>query len=235
MINTNDPASVRSDGTVKDIDMVVFTPDHSKVLRARRTFAKWSTEAETQGLILPKISMEAARHPGWPKRNLLKQFVTAWEIDQQNIPHLVFGALDQALNPASIEPWTIDLGNGNKITIFNPVAHALCYALRVPSGIKRKDREKIGEDANGQPYSRIGLVNGLGYEATKLGFLQGVDYNDMYKEWACYIEALRKRPDPLTRVKGMVTGFYWDTIGTQVAHGSGIFAGLSKFGDKMAG
>lgn len=238
LVNPNKPALIRSDETVKDIDMVVYTPDQSKLQEARRNFAEWGARAEAQGLAFPQISLEAARHPDWPKRNPLKQFVTAWEVDEQNVPHLTFGAVDKAIKPSSIEPWKADLGNGTQITILNPVAHALCYALRVPSGIKRKDKTEIGVHDDwvvSLPFSKISLVRGLARQTIAEGLQEGVDYNVIFREWADYIEALAKKPDFLTKLKGIVTGLYWNTIGTEVAHGKGIFRVLSKTSDKLTG
>lgn len=227
--NPNDPTSERSDGTVKDIDMVVFTPDQSKFLEARREFAEWGSRAKSQGLVFPTISLEAARYPHWPRRNNLTQFVTAWEVDGKGIPHLAFGSIDETIKSASIEPWKIDLGGGTQITTFNPVAHALCYSLRVPSGIKPKDMEIIGrydDSVIGSPFSKMLLVEGL---------RNGVNYNDVFREWADYIEALSKGSDLMIRLKRIITGVYWNTVGTQISHGSGIFGRLSVMGNKFTG
>jgi len=173
LINPNKPALKRPDETVKDIDMVVFTADRLKFLDAGWKFAQWAAMAKAEGRSFPRISIEAARYPDWQKRNKWKQFVTAWEVDKNDVPHLAFGDVDQALNPASIEPWTVDLGNGVRITTFNPVAHALCYSLRVPSGIKRKDREEIGKDANGKPFSKISLIERLACQTIEQGLRMG--------------------------------------------------------------
>lgn len=236
--NSSDPTLERSDGTVKDIDVVVFTPDQSKFLEARREFARWKIQAKAQGLDFPTISLEAARHPDWPKRSRLKQFVTAWEVDKQGVPHLGFETIDQAIRPISIEPWLIGLGGGTQITTFNPVAHALCYALRVPSGIKRKDMEIIGwydDSVVKSPYSKMTLVEGLARQTIADGLRRGVNYNDVYREWADYIEALSKGSDLMLRLKRIITGVYWNTLGTQISHGRGIFGRLSAMSDKFAG
>lgn len=225
----------RLDGTVKDIDMVVFTPDRCKFLEARKQFAEWVTRARAQGIAFPKISVEAARHPDWPKRNPWKQFVTAWEIDGDSIPHLVFGVVDTSIKPSSIEPWKVDIGDGTQITTLNPIAHALCYRLRVPSGIKRKDKEQIGVDNRGVSLSKIKLVNGLAFQVHIESERQEVNYSTIYKEWVDYIKGISRSSDFSIRMRRTFTGLYWDTIGTQVAHRSGIFSRVPDLTDRMAG
>lgn len=234
----NSAALRRSDGTIKDVDMIIYTPDRSKFLGVRKDFAEWTARETEKGIALPQISIEAARHPNWPERNSLKQFVTAWEINKWDRPHLVFGAVDQEIAPASIAPWRLDLGNGTQITVLNPVAHALCYELRVPSGVKRKDRQEIGTYDSWvikSPYSKLDLVDKLARQTIAEGLREEVNYNFLYSDWVDYIENLSKRADILTGIKGKITGLYWNTIGTQVAHGAGIFKGFAKFGNRMTG
>ncbi len=165
--------------------------------------------------------------------NHFKQFVTAFETDTQKMPHLAFGVIDRAITPASIAPWKVDLGYGVQITTFNPVAHTLCYFLRVPSGLKKKDKEPFSDGT--RSYSKISLLEGLALQTIDEGMLEGVDYADMHKEWFAYIETLLKRPDPLTKLKGIIMRIYWDTIGTEVSHGKGAFVKLSRHSDAFSG
>lgn len=184
LINPEPLNPTRPDKTVKDIDLVVFTPDETRFKRAREAFEDWRKRYIAQGISIPFISIEAAKHPDWSRRNPLTQFVTSFEKDQDGQPQLVFGSTKQAIDPESLEPWKVNLGNGLRITTLNPVAHALCYALRVPSGVKKKDKAIIGdrESCYGQ-FNKMGLVGRLAAETRKAGQEQGLDYHGRHKGW----------------------------------------------------
>lgn len=235
--NPNYPSLIRSDGTSKDVDLAVFTPDKTKFEAAKQLFKEWGLKAREGGLQFPHISVEAAKHPNWqPRRNKFKQFVTVFEYDQEGNPYLTFGSIDQKINPDSLEPWTIEAEHGIKISTFNPVAHTLCYALRVPSGVKKKDKEVIGTDYSGKPYNKMGMIGRLAHEMLTTGREKGIDYkSEYYTDWINYIHTLSRKPDLLTKIKGMITGLYWDTIGTKVAHGAGVFAKLSTLSNRFTG
>lgn len=42
-------------------------------------------------------------------------------------------------------------------------------------------------------------------------------------------------PDPLTKAKAQVTRFYWNTVGTALAHGIGILKPFANLGDRFTG
>lgn len=234
--NPQESALIRSDGTIKDADLVCFTPDREKFKGAQGVFKKWDQKAERIGKSFPYTSMEAARHPDWPARKAWKQLVSAFEFDETGTPHLVYGKVDQAIKPESLEPWTIDLGDGTMITTFNPVAHRLCYSLRCPSGIKKKDQATAGIDpVTREGYSKISLLDNLATQTIQEGLRVGIDYRERYREWSKYIEKLSQRPDSLTRVKGKLTKLYWDTFGTDVAHGKGFWKKLSQRSNRVNG
>lgn len=236
LISPNRPTLRRSDNTVKDMDVVAFTPDQDKLEAAKATFRTWAKEAKRAGIQFPNISIEGAWYPDGPNRNKLKQLVSAFAIDKLGQPHLVFGNIDQPIDPRSIDPWTVDTGYG-QITTLHPVAHDLCYRLRVPSGLKKKDREIMGRDQNGKPYSKMTLLRNFAARTTlaeekKLGIN---NTTGLFDSWLEYIDALHSSSDTLTRVKARITGLYWDTIGTQVSHGAGPFGWLSTLSDRMNG
>lgn len=236
LINPKEPSLMRSDDTVKDVDLVIFTPDREKFERAKAVFEDWEVKAKEGGRFFPFISVEAARHPDWPKRNKLKQFVSAFEYDEEGKPHLVFGSTNRTINQDSLETWTVDTGNGVEITTFHPLGHVLCYALRVPSGVKRKDKTILGsKEAGCGNFNKMGLLGRFAVKTVEAGRETGLDGREPFKEWVDYIHTLSRNPDPLTRVKRWVTGLYWNTIGTKVAHGGGIFAKLSTGSNKLTG
>lgn len=234
LINPNQPSMIRSDKTVKDIDIVVFTPDRQKYEEATQKFENLQISESKTGAAFPFISVEAARHADWPPRNIWKQFVSAFEYDSAVQPHLVFGVTDQRINPDSLQPWKIDIGDGFEITTFHPLGHMLCYALRVPSGVKRKDKTVLGEKEFGT-FNKMGLLGRLAVRTREEEAQAGLNGSQSFREWADYIRTLSRNPDMLTKVKSVVTRLYWDTIGTTVAHGSGIFAKLSTGSNKLTG
>lgn len=233
--NPKDSVLIRSDGTVKDADLVCFTSDRSKFTDAKGVFKKWGLAAKRLGISYPYISMESARHSDWPKRQVWKQMVTAFEMDEQGTPRLAFGKVDQVIKPESLASWTVDLGDGTTITTFNPIAHRLCYSLRCPSGVKKKDNEMLGTLPSGEGYSKIGLLDNLAYQTLIAGYRLGIDYSVLFAEWNTYIEALSGKPDVLTRAKKTVIGLYWNTIGTDVAHGKGFWVKASHLSNRLTG
>lgn len=236
LINPKEPSLIRSDNTVKDIDLVVFTPDREKFERAKAVFEDWERKAKEAGQHFPFISVEAARHPDWPKRNILKQFVSAFEYDEEGKPHLAFGSTDQMINQDSLKPWQVNTGTGVEITTFHPLGHILCYALRVPSGVKRKDKQVLGSNKSGYgKFNKMSLLGKFAVRTMEVEREVELDGYGSFREWIDYIHTLSRNPDPLTRVKRWITGLYWDTIGTKVAHGGGIFAKLSTRSNKMTG
>lgn len=234
----------RSDGSVKDVDAIFFTETFEVFQTARQDFASWQKMGKRNGVPFPAISAEAARHPHWPSRNSLKQFVTAWEIDSDNIPSLHFGSVHQPINPLTIEPWTYQLEDDQiKLTGLNPFGFALCYVLRVPSGVKMKEKlidEYVqGYKGDGTPvmarFSKMSLVMGLAAQAHREAQHHGIDLKALHKEWIDYIHNLQHTDDPLIRLKAAVTDWYWKHLGTEVAHGKGLLGVLSRFNDKMSG
>lgn len=234
LINPNQPSMIRPDQTVKDIDIVVLTPDRQKFVEATQELGGLQASKSKTGAAFPFISIEAARHADWPPRNSWKQFVSAFEYNSAGQPHLVFGVTGRRINPDSLQPWNVDIGNGMEITSFHPLGHMLCYALRVPSGVKRKDKSVLGEKEFGA-FNKMGLLGRLAVRTREEEAQAGLNYSQSFREWADYIRTLSRNPDMLTKVKSVVTRLYWDTIGTTVAHGSGIFAKLSKSSNKLTG
>lgn len=234
----------RSDGSVKDVDVIFFTKSSEVFQTARQDFTSWQKTAKHNGIPFPAISAEAARYPHWPSINSLKQFVTAWEVDLNNIPSLHFGSIHQPINPSTIEPWTYQLEDDQiKLTGLNPFGFALCYVLRVPSGVKMKEKhideyvqgcKSDGTPARGK-YNRMSLVMGLATQAHREAQKYGIDLKTLHKEWIEYIHKLHHTNDPLIRLKAVVTDWYWKHLGTDTAHGKGPLGMLSRFNDKMSG
>lgn len=235
---------LRPDGSVKDIDVIFFTKSFAVFQTARQDFASWQKEAKRNSVPFPAISAEAARHPHWSPRNSLRQFVTAWEIDSNNIPSLNFGSVHQPINPLTIEPWTYKLEDDQiKLTGLNPFGFALCYVLRVPSGVKMKEKhidEYVrGYKDDGTPvmakFNKMSLVMGLAAQTHRESQNYSRDLKARHKEWIDYIHSLQYTDDSSIRLKAAVTDWYWRHLGTKIAHGKGFLGMLSRFNDRMSG
>lgn len=232
--NHNKASLCRKDKTIKDVDLVIFSPNRQEFEEAKETFWLWEEEARRRNIPVPHISIEAARYPHWPKRNKLTQFVSAFEVDTDNKLYLTFGNFSKEIPWESIKPWKIILDDGTSLTMFHPLAHALCYMLRVPSGVKKKDMEDH-LTATSIEESKISTVFRLADEVTIRGSENGIDDNLLFEDWFDYILHLQKNPDMAKRIKAALSRLYWDTIGTQVSHGAGIFNRLSTLSNKFCG
>jgi len=282
LINHPEPSMIRSDGTVKDMDIILMTRDQEKIKAAREYFAQKAAEAKQLGLPYPQVSIESIYYPEGPNRKAWKQFVSAQEVDEQDNISYVLGETSQQIPWETMAPWTYVLEDGTEITGRNPVAQAIAYSLRVPSGVKKKDLEpkefekfyiydqkrfdRLKQDIRGKTpaeqarilanpeeqmkmlrakylgteprdsgFNKTALVGRVAHQLIEEGKELGIDYKAMYKSWIDYTIKLHNEPDFLTFLKGLVTEIYWDTIGTQVAHGAGFIGKLSSFNDKMAG
>lgn len=225
--NHKEPSLTRGNGTIKDLDLVLFTPNYQAFLRAKEQFRYWQNQAKAQNIPFPLISVEAARHPGWPERNKLKQFVTAFEVKEDGKLYLTFGNLEQEIAPETVDGWKIVLEDKTSLTTFHPYAHALAYLLRVPSGLKPKDRKVIGTDQQGA-YSKFDLISNLAAHTFKAGEQFGIDYWQIYQSWMDYTRELLLYPDLPTRIKGGITGFYWRTVGERISQVDSIVSFLSN-------
>ncbi len=216
--NQNPPSLQRKDGTTKDVDLVILTPDHEAFIKAKRQFNFWKEQARSKGIPFPMISVEATRYPDWPRRSHIKQFVTAYEVGTDGNFYLTYGDLKQQVEWNTLEGWHFILEDGTFITSRNPYANALSFLLRVPSGLKSKDKATIGVDEKGK-YNKFDLVSNLAALTYEAGKQIGIDYELIYQEWVEYTKKLLLHPDLPTKFKRWITGLYWNTIGTRVSHG----------------
>ncbi len=228
--NHNPLELIRADGSVKDIDMIIFTPDEKKVIGLHTFVAGLRKQALEANDLFPDVSIEATIYPSLGTRNALLQFVTALEVDTNatfgdgNI-YFAFDDLKQTISWKSLEGWTIYLQNGTHYTVRNPIADYLAYHFRSPSGLKPKDKEKVLR------------LKQLADEVMELGKEQGIEYDskDYYQPWKRYTDRLTHRTG-LTGVKAVIMRVYWATIGTTLAHGKGFIGSiLTKFANQFTG
>lgn len=243
LIDPNKPSPTRGNGTRKDIDAITFSDDPLKYQVFRETLSRFEKREEREGYPAPSISIEPARYEGkgWPERKPQTQMVTGWNVDENSVPYLMFEHIHHKIPVKSIERWTLVVPSEDEndpdleIPMFNPVGHLLCYSLRVPSGVKKKDLAEKTDD-NGNNYSKISLLENLAFQTIQAGILEGEDcFDDYFKGWFGYIEELTRSTELSIRIKKLVTGLYWSTVGTDMSQGGGIFKYLGPFKDKFSG
>ncbi len=76
----------------------------------------------------------------------------------------------------------------------------------------------------------------LGMQIVREAEKHGIDYrHGLYKPWIDFIRSITRDQEPSMIIRRMITGAYWDSIGTAVAHGRGIFRPLAELGDRFTG
>lgn len=236
LTNYTSPQMHRSDGTIKDVDLICFCSYQAEFTQGSRALKALEKDRRQRKEPFPHISLEPTLFPSWPERKAALQFVSGLDVDKSGQLYLTFDRIRKPIDWESVRPWTIVLtqhGNAS-LTILNPFAHALRYAMRVPSGVKKKDKEtRVEED---ERYSKMSLLLRLGMEVAREAQKHGYDYrHELYRPWIEFIQAMMRSTDFRIRAKRAITGAYWDTVGTAIAHGRGFFKPLAEFGDKLTG
>lgn len=228
--NYTSPQMYHSDGTIKDVDLICFCPYEREFIQGKSALKSLEKDRKQRREPFPYPSLEPTLFPDWPKRNIFAQMVSGLEVDEGGRLYLVFDKIRQPVEWETVEPWRVVLTNhGNiSITTLNPFAHALRYAMRVPSGVKRKDKEiQVTED---ERFNKMSLLMHLGRQVEQEAQKFGYDYrHGLYRPWIDFIQEIMRSEDLRIMVKRKITGKYWDTIGTAVAHGRGIFKPLAAW------
>lgn len=211
---------LRQDGTIKDIDLILLTSDVSQKDR----FLNFIHVIKNSYLRFPSISIELEKESDKHKTYL--QFVTAIVKDKKEVLFLSFDAISERISTESLEPWKLILEDGKKITVRNPIGDYYAYQFRSPSGVKKKDKEKLM------------LLKNLTEDMIETGLRENIDFmsSEYYGAWQKYTEKLRMTHNKITVIKKYIMNIYWNTIGTSFAHESGIFGKLFSFlSDKFTG
>lgn len=225
---------IRSDGTVKDVDIISFIEDPAEFQLIKRKLERLEKAAKSNGGKFPHVSIEPTRFPNFPPRNPLLQLVSGFEVDENGDLYLTYDRIRQKVDWETVEPWDVVLPDNTSFTVLNPYAHALRYLMRVPSGVKGKDKELKRE--NGQTYNKMSpYVNLALLFAEQAQFNYGLDIDGLYAPWIDFIMEMRYDSSLGMKAKRAVTGTYWDTVGTALAHGKGIFEPIAKLGDRFTG
>jgi len=198
---------LRSDGSTKDIDMILFCPEKDTLLAFKSFLLQMEKEVLDKKGVFPVISFENAIYPQASQRNVILQFVSALEVDVDNHVFLTFDDLRQEISWESLQPWKVILNDQDKLSFMvrNPIADFYAYYFRSPGGLKPKDELKIKY---------------LGTLAIDL-LTKNSDYQTLYKPWQEFIKQLEKTTHSRIQLKILITKLYWQTVGTTLAHGKG--------------
>ena len=210
---------LREDGTVRDIDLIFFTQNQTEIRKLKEFIKELKWKTRSQISFTPSISVEGMRtFNDKDKRGQFFQYVTEIGI-KNNQYYLLFDEIKEKISAESLEPWTVVLENGTRYTTRNPIADYYAYQFRSPSGVKQKDIEKVKH------------LKKLAAEVVREGLKHSIGYNSKqyYQPWSNYINKLQKSTLPAVLSKRAILAWYWQTLGTPLAHGKG-FIGKAIFG-----
>lgn len=203
--NHNPLTFFRSDKTLRDIDFIFLEGKRAKIIGLKRYVARLKREVRHKIGRTPSVSFEGLLpHSVAPPKGFLK-FVTVLEKHHNRIS-LRFETIRQPISMTSLEPWTVILEDGMRFTTRSPIADYYAYQFRSPSGVKPKDVEKL-----------VYLKKAVSVMLREAG------RGEYYRPWATYTKRLATSTNPRVTSKRFITSWYWNTIGTNLAHGKGIF------------
>lgn len=225
LTNYNTLALKRKDNTVRDIDIIIFCQDKKKITLLKQYISLLKKKTSQERVPFPLVSIEATLYPNLGKRSTLFQFVSALEVNKKKQLFLVFQTVRQFITWKSIEPWTVHLYNSISFTTRNPVADYYAYMFRSPAGIKPKDIKKIQRL---QKLTSSVIIQG---KKSQIDYLSDAYFGT----WKTFIEQLEKSGDFTIRIKKYILKTYWESIGTKIAHGSGIWSILLSLSNQFTG
>ncbi|NTU73814.1 hypothetical protein HGB07_06665 [Candidatus Roizmanbacteria bacterium] len=202
----------RTDGSPKDIDIIVFIEKESDYQKLK-LFALNLRKNYPQP---PIISIENARYEKAEQGNIW-QFVTALSVKNGTL-FLTFDSIREEISWESIAPWQVILDGGVTYTVRNPIADSYAYRIRVPSGTKPKDVAKLTE------------LDKLRDEVIKQGKEIKIDFmsEEYFAPWKRYQMQLAGSSEISVQIKRTITKIYWSTIGTALAHGGGLLGIIAE-------
>lgn len=215
--NGENPSMIRENGTVRDLDILIFTKEEDALTKSRQAIGDLAEESQAQGLAYPPISIEAAYQPDWNrKRNRWTQLVTMEEFDLLGNLFLTYGHTKQQVDHDTLQTWTYNT-NGLSVRSFPPGALWRRYTFRVASGVKSKDKAKVEQLKRFDDQTKDEVP---------------IDYSS----WDSYADKLFNHADPLTKfIKSPFTKIWWSIswLGESATQGVGIFKFASKWNDRM--
>lgn len=217
--HTENPGISREEDpkTTVDIDAIAFSQNKDPFNeKTRQQFSELQSALQKLQKTekgFPAISIEPVfYHPAFPEPNSLFQFVSSVEMEKANTDKYIFklGSITQEVAKESLEPWTYVFETGEKIASLMPSAIQRRYAIRGFTK-KPKDKTKIwGEDSAFAQFVA---------EFNKQTHNQFEKY---FAEWDNFEKTIQTSKEPLTATKRTLWNLYWKTIGTYLAHGTGL-------------
>ncbi|HSD98873.1 MAG TPA: hypothetical protein VLB73_04235 [Patescibacteria group bacterium] len=217
--NAENPSIIRTeDGkTIVDIDCIAFSNEKdpfTKEVKQELTKLTRDIKKRQSQSDFPAVSLEPVLyHPYFPKPNLLTQFVSSIESYHDTDFFFRLGKVKQDVSSQSLAFWTyeVDTTHGS-FTSLSPIAIQKRYAIR-GFAVKPKDKEKIWGMS---PFAQFVL----GFEKkTK-------EESKDFAEWDLFAQHIQTAQQPSMIMKRSLWQLYWHTIGTYLAHGTGMLGKL---------
>jgi hypothetical protein len=208
------PAGKAGVKTIVDIDAIAFSNENDPFSKeVKDAFYKLKNalrELQKSTKDFPAISLEPVLyHPHFPKPNQLTQFVSSIESYHDHDYFFRLGTVKQDVQKASLAFWTYNMDSDSIISL-SPLAIQKRYAIRGFS-IKPKDKDKMWS-----PHSPF--VQFL----TKFTAKTDGAYEKYFAEWDEFATRVALSRIPSMRLKKGLWELYWITVGTYLAHGTGL-------------
>lgn len=181
--------SARENGTLRDIDVLVLSPEEKKiddVQNSVQSVVGDNLEISVFGIDSHEMYAEESRH--WSRN--FKEFLSQRTVDEQGRHRYVLRPIEQTVSEESYEPWAMLIPSDDYIQVMHPVAQLMCYKMRSISGLRSKDAQKV--------------ENIAGNILTIPEFQTELEYG-VYKEWQIFanaVERIRK-----SKLKELASGY----------------------------
>ncbi len=140
------PVIRQENGTRRDIDVLVLDLLSKK---EAKTISRKVDEVINRELIVSVFGLKKHHSlEGQPLAQLRQSIaspISKRTIDEEGRLRYELFPLSQEVPQDSFEPWTLQMPNGQSVSIFNPAAHMLAYKTRSITGIRYKDQKKVSE------------------------------------------------------------------------------------------
>lgn len=130
-------STIRPNGTMKDLDMLAFTRD---------TVAVRESLQQMRRALVDQFPLTSISLSGYDTEHADRapQFVTRTVVEGDDTLALSLGALRQSIPRTDLEEsWQLYFRDST-MAILHPGAHLMSYKIRSVTGIRPKDREKVG-------------------------------------------------------------------------------------------
>lgn len=215
--DAENPGTTRSEDarTTVDIDGIVFSnatdPFTQEVKQGYTYLLKNLHRLRKDTPHFPPISLEPVLyHPYFPKPNQLTQFVSSVESYQANHFFFRLDSVKEDVSQESLDFWTYVLDKDTSVISLNPLAIQRRYAIRGFS-VKPKDKEKIW-----------GKTSIFAHFVQDFSQKTNHALEKDFIAWDEFARRIATSNNPSIRSKKALWNAYWQTIGTYLAHGTGI-------------